>query len=57
MARFKHPAKKQRLAKAARQTKWAPAWIIPKINAGLKRIHPSEYTVKKRSWRKSRTKV
>ena len=57
MARFKPLAKKLRLAKAGRHTKWAPAWIIPKINAGMKRVHPSEYTNKKRSWRKSKTNV
>ena len=57
MSRFKPLAKKLRLAKAGRQTKWAPAWIIPKINAGMKRIHPSTYTVKKRVWRKNKTNV
>ena len=57
MARYKALAKKLRLGKEGRHTKWAPAWIIPKINAGMKRVHPSEYTAKKRSWRKSKTNV
>jgi ribosomal protein L39E len=57
MTKFIHLAKKLRLAKAGRQTRWAPAWIIPKINSGMKRVHPSEYTKKKRSWRRSKTNV
>ena len=57
MTRFKPLGKKLRLAKAGRQTKWAPAWIIPKITSGMKRVHPSEYTKKKRSWRRFKTNV
>ena len=57
MARYKPRAKKLRLAKRGKQTKWAPLWIIPKINRGLKRIHPSKYTTVKRSWRKTKTKA
>ncbi|MBI5392186.1 50S ribosomal protein L39e [Candidatus Woesearchaeota archaeon] len=57
MSRFKPKAKKLRLAKLGRQTKWAPIWIIPKINKGLKRVHPSQYTKIKRNWRKTKTKA
>ncbi len=57
MSRNKPKAKKLRLAKAGKQTRWAPIWIIPKINKGLKRIHPSRYTHKKRSWRKTKTRA
>ncbi|HLC58854.1 MAG TPA: 50S ribosomal protein L39e [Candidatus Nanoarchaeia archaeon] len=57
MARFKPKAKKLRLAKARKQTKWAPIWIVPKINKGLKKVHPSRYTTKKRNWRKSKTRA
>ncbi|MFA4886869.1 MAG: 50S ribosomal protein L39e [Candidatus Nanoarchaeia archaeon] len=57
MARNKPRAKKLRLAKKGRQTKWAPLWIIPKANRGLKRIHPSRYTKIKRSWRRTKTRV
>ena len=52
MSRYISKAKKIRLAKAGRQTKWAPIWIIPKINKGLKKVHPSKYTVVKRNWRR-----
>ena len=57
MTRYKPKAKKLRLAKRGKQTHWAPIWIIPKINKGLKKTHPSRYTKVKRSWRKQRTKV
>ena len=57
MARNKPRAKKLRLAKKGKQTKWAPLWIIPKSNRGLKRIHPSRYTTIKRSWRRTKTRV
>lgn len=54
MSTNKPKAKKLRLAKARKHTRWAPIWIIPKINNGLKKIHPMRYTKKKRSWRRSR---
>jgi large subunit ribosomal protein L39e len=57
MSSLKPLGKKLRLAKAGKQTRWAPVWIIPKINAGLKRVHPSQYTTKKRNWRKTNTKA
>ena len=34
MTRYIHPAKKRRLGKLGKRTKWAPFWIIPKI-AGI----------------------
>ena len=57
MARYKPKAKKLRLAKRGKQTHWAPLWIIPKINKGLRKIHPSVYTHKKRHWRRTKTRV
>ena len=57
MARYKPTAKKRRLAKHGKQTRWAPIWIIPKIYKGLRRIHPSRHTRVKRSWRKNKTKA
>ena len=57
MSVHKPKAKKLRLAKKGKQTRWAPIWIIPKINKGLKKIHPSRYTSKKRSWRRSRIRA
>nr|MBA4404725.1 50S ribosomal protein L39e [Nanoarchaeum sp.] len=55
MARYKTPAKKGRLAKKGRQTKWAPFWIVPKAAGVGKKIHPSRFTKTKRNWR--RTKI
>jgi len=57
MARYKPKAKKLRLAKRGKQTRWAPIWVIPKANKGMRKVHPSRYTGKKRNWRKSRTKA
>ena len=56
MTRYKHPAKKKRLIKAGRQTKWAPPFaILRKFGAG-KRVHPSAIS-QKRSWRRNSTKL
>lgn len=57
MARFKHPNRKQRLAKKARQTKWAPFWLIPKVYGKGRRVHPGRLTAVKRSWRRTKTKA
>jgi ribosomal protein L39E len=57
MARFIHPSRKKRLAKAGRQTKWAPFWLIPKVFGKGRRIHPSRLTVKKRSWRRQKIRA
>lgn len=57
MARFKHLSRKSRLAKKARQTKWAPFWTVPKIYGIGRRIHPGRHTAIKRSWRRTKTKA
>ncbi|MBW3023186.1 hypothetical protein KY308_03715 [Candidatus Woesearchaeota archaeon] len=57
MARFKHPSKKQRLAKHGRRTKWAPFWLIQKVFGKGRRMHPSRLTTVKRSWRRQKTKA
>jgi len=57
MARYKPKAKKMRLAKRRKQTKWAPFWIIPKIHRPGRRVHPFRHTVVKRSWRRNATKA
>jgi len=57
MSRVKPLAKKLRLAKKRRQTRWAPFWIIPKVFRPKRRIHPSRITKLKRSWRRDRTKA
>lgn len=57
MARNKPKAKKLRLAKAGKRTRWAPIWIVPKINKGMKKVHPMRYTRSKRSWRRTKLKL
>jgi len=57
MARYKPKAKKIRLAKAGRQTKWAPFWTVPKKYGKGRKVHPGRHTAKKRSWRRTRIKA
>ncbi len=56
MTRYKHPAKKQRLIKANRSTKWAPVFAILKKYGVGKKVHPSMLS-RKRSWRRGKLKV
>lgn len=57
MAKFKHPNKKARLAKANTQTKWAPFWTVPKIYGVGRRVHPGRHTAVKRNWRRTSIKA
>ncbi|HLD15703.1 MAG TPA: hypothetical protein VJB94_03955 [Candidatus Nanoarchaeia archaeon] len=57
MARIKHPARKQRLAKKKRQTRWAPFWTVPKKYGKGRRVHPGRHTAVKRNWKRNRTSV
>jgi len=57
MARYKQPAKKTRLGKLAKRSKWAPFWIVPKILGPGKKVHPSRFSAGKRSWRRTKTKA
>jgi len=57
VARVKSPAKKNRLAKKNRQTKWAPFWTVAKIYGTGRRVHPGRHTTVKRSWRRTKTRV
>lgn len=54
---IKNPLKKARLVKAGRRTKWAPIWAVLKKNGTGKRIHPSQMTRYKRSWRRTKLKI
>ncbi len=49
--------KKTKLAVKARQTKWAPVWIVIKRFGTGKRIHPSATTKYKRSWRRTKLHI
>ncbi|MEK6844799.1 MAG: hypothetical protein AABX44_00930 [Nanoarchaeota archaeon] len=51
------PGKKEKLAKQARRTKWAPVWVILKKFGPGKRIHPSAITKYKRSWRHGKLNI
>ncbi|MFA5888381.1 MAG: 50S ribosomal protein L39e [Candidatus Nanoarchaeia archaeon] len=57
MTRYKPTAKKKRLGKCGRQTRWAPFWTVPKVYGKGRKVHPGRHTVVKRSWRKTRTKA
>ena len=57
MARYKSLAKKRKLIKAGRRTKWAPFWTSLKKYGKGKKIHPSRHTIIKRSWKKTKLKI
>jgi ribosomal protein L39E len=57
MTKFIHLAKKLRLAKKGRQTRWAPFWAVPKAFGKGRRVHPGRLTTVKRSWRRRKTKA
>jgi ribosomal protein L39E len=57
MAKIQSSGKKKRLGKAARQTKWAPIWIVPKALGKGKKVHPARLTVVKRHWRRTKLKA
>ena len=54
---IKNPEKKAKLAVKARQTKWAPVWVVLKKFGPGKRIHPSAITRYKRSWRRGKLHI
>lgn len=56
MASRKSSGKKKRLIRGARQTRWAPFWVVPKI-LGIRRaakVHPGRYTARKRNWKRTK---
>ncbi|MBC8434969.1 hypothetical protein H8D91_00500 [archaeon] len=50
-------SKKRHLAKAGKQTKWAPYWAVMKKYGKGKSVHPSAMTHVKRSWRTRKLKI
>jgi len=54
---IKNSKKKAILAKKARQTKWAPVWIVLKKYGPGKKIHPSAITKHRRSWRRTKLHI
>ncbi len=57
MSRYNPRAKKKRLAKRIKQTKWAPVWTVPKIYGKGRRVHPSRHTSIRRDWRRTKTEA
>lgn len=57
MGRNTPVARKIRLIKKGRQTRWAPFWTVPKIYGKGKKVHPGRHTEVKRSWRRIKLKV
>ena len=49
--------KKATLAVKARQTKWAPVWVVMRKYGTGKKIHPSATTKYKRSWRRTKLHI
>ncbi|MEX2017011.1 MAG: hypothetical protein WD876_00890 [Candidatus Pacearchaeota archaeon] len=53
----KNPEKKMKLARKARQTKWAPVGAVLRKYGKGRRVHPSAMTRHKRSWRRTKLKI
>jgi ribosomal protein L39E len=49
--------KKAKLAVKARQTKWAPIWVVLKKFGVGKKIHPSSITKYRRSWKRTKLHI
>ena len=54
---IKNQAKKTKLAKEGRRTKWAPVWAVLKKYGMGKRVHPSTMTKHRRSWRRTKLHI
>lgn len=54
---IKNKQKKQKLAVKGRQTKWAPIWAVLKKYGQGKRVHPSQMTRHRRSWRRTKLHI
>ncbi len=54
---IKNFEKKKKLGAKAKQTKWAPFWVVVKKYGQGKKIHPSATTAVKRSWRRTKLKI
>jgi len=54
---IKNKEKKEKLAKKTRQTKWVPIWCVLKKYGMGKRIHPSQMTRHRRSWRRTKLHI
>lgn len=53
----RHYQKKIKLAKANKQTRWAPVWVVLKKLGKGKKVHPSAVTRFKRHWKRTKLKI
>ncbi len=54
---FSTKGKKTKLAVKGRQTKWAPVWAVLKKFGKGKKVHPSQMTKYRRSWRRTKLHI
>ena len=54
--KYKHQTK-LKLAKAGKRTKWAPFWAVVKKYGQGKRVHPSQMTRVRRSWKRTKLRI
>ncbi|MEK6875596.1 MAG: hypothetical protein AABX30_02840 [Nanoarchaeota archaeon] len=52
-----NPNRKIALAKEGRKTGWAPIWVVIKKFGMGKKIHPSQVTKHRRSWRRTKLHI
>ena len=57
MAGKKQHQRKIKLSKANRRTKWAPFWAVLKKYGQGKRVHPSQMTRVRRTWKRTKLKI
>lgn len=57
MVKRKDYQRKIKLTKHGRRTKWAPFWTVIKKYGPGKRVHPSQMTRLRRSWRRTKLKI
>jgi len=54
---IKKTAKKVKLSKQGKRTKWAPFWVVLKKFGMGKKVHPSSITRVRRNWRQTKLKI
>lgn len=54
---IKNQKKKAILAKKNRRSRWAPVWAVLKKYGMGKRVHPSQMTRQRRSWRRTKLHI
>jgi len=57
MAKKKDYQRKIKMSKHGKRTKWAPFWAVVKKYGIGKRVHPSQMTRVRRTWRRTKLKI